>query len=289
MRRIHTLVELRAALAELRTGGRRIGLVPTMGNLHPGHLSLVTRAQQMADIVVVSIFVNPLQFGPDEGFSRYPRTPKADAAQLETAGVDLLYAPDVAQIYPNGYPPATTVRRSGHLAETLEGGLRPGHFDGVATVVNILFNQVRPDVAVFGEKDWQQLAIIRRMVADLGMGIEILGQPIVRAADGLALSSRNQYLSPDERAIAPRLYASLQMVAAGLKAGRRDFAALCAEQRSVLTAAGFCPQYLEVRQPELDLPGVADTAFVVLVAAQLGVTRLIDNMVVHPDDMGSDA
>lgn len=289
MLRVRTLIALRAALAGLHAAGRRVGLVPTMGNLHQGHLSLVTRARQAADVVVVSIFVNPLQFGAGEDFSRYPRTLEADAAQLETAGVELLYAPDVGQIYPDGYPPGTTVRLSGHLAETLEGGLRPGHFVGVATVVAILFNQVRPDVAVFGEKDWQQLAIIRRMVADLGMGIEILGQPIVRAADGLALSSRNQYLSTDERAIAPRLYASLQAIAAELRTGRRDFTVLCAEQWSALTSAGFCPQYLEVRRPELDLPGVADAAFVVLVAAQLGVTRLIDNLVVHPDSVLSGA
>lgn len=289
MRLVRSAGELESALAEPRRRGRRIALVPTMGNLHQGHFSLVTRARQVADVVAASVFVNPLQFGAGEDFNRYPRTLEADATQLETAGVELLYAPDVGQVYPNGYPPATIVRLSGHLAETLEGGLRPGHFDGVATVVAILFNQVRPDVAVFGEKDWQQLAIIRRVVADLGMGIEILGHPIARAADGLALSSRNQYLSTDERAIAPRLYASLCAVAAELEAGRRDFKALCAEQWSALAAAGFRPQYLEVRRPDLDLPDVADATFVVLVAAHLGTTRLIDNLVVQPGNVRSGA
>lgn len=284
MRRIQTLVELRAALTEPRAAQKRVGLVPTMGNLHAGHLELVARAQQAADVVVVSLFVNPLQFGPNEDFSRYPRTLEADVVQLEAAGVDLLYAPEVGQIYPNGYPPATAVRLSGHLAETLEGRLRPRHFDGVATVVNILFNQVQPGVAVFGEKDWQQLAIIRRLMSDLSLEIEILGQPIARAADGLALSSRNQYLSPVERSVAPLLHAALQSVAAGLKVGRRGFEILCAEQSEILSKAGFCPQYLEVRRLDLTPPTATDDTFVVLVAAHLGATRLIDNLPVRPDD-----
>ena len=278
MQRLYDLPALRASLVKQRASGRRVALVPTMGNLHEGHLSLVARARQVADIVVASVFVNPLQFGPGEDFDRYPRTFEADAAQLEAAGTAVLYAPDVPQVYPNGYPPATTVRLSGHLAETLEGAHRPGHFDGVATVVNILFNHVRPDVAVFGEKDWQQLAIIRRMVADLGVEIEILGQPIARAADGLALSSRNQYLSSDERRVAPQLHAALQSVATALRAGRCDFQALCMQAASELTHRGFRPQYLEVRRPDLTQATSSDRDFVVLAAAYLGATRLIDNL-----------
>lgn len=278
MRTLHDIQALDAALAPARLGGRRIALVPTMGNLHAGHLALVAQARAAADVVVVSIFVNPLQFGPDEDYERYPRTLAADAAQLTAVGVDLLFAPDIAVMYPQGYPPATTIHVGGPLTETLEGAHRPGHFDGVATVVGILLNRVRPDVAVFGQKDWQQLAVIRRMAADLGLPVSLIGCPTARAADGLALSSRNQYLSPQERAAAPTLQAVLVEIGRALRDGRRDFAALCDAGEQRLRAAGFQPQYLAVCRLDLQPATAADHFVVVLAAAQLGSTRLIDNL-----------
>lgn len=274
---VHLASDLRARIAEWRSRGERIALVPTMGNLHAGHLALVQRAKQLGERVVVTVFVNPLQFGPTEDFGRYPRTLPDDQRQLEALGVDLVWAPPVEEVYVNGFPPATTITVSPLSAE-LEGAFRPGFFTGVATVVAILFNCVQPDVAVFGEKDWQQLQVIRRMVSDLRMPIEIVGYPTERADDGLALSSRNQYLSADERAAAPGVHAALQAVAAGLRAGRRDFTALCAEQVQVLEGAGFRPQYLEIRTPALARPDAGDRDYVVLVAAVLGSTRLIDNL-----------
>jgi len=281
MRIVHRVADLHTELAEWRARRETVALVPTMGNLHSGHLSLVQRARQLGECVVVSVFVNPLQFGPNEDFQRYPRTLEADAALLRQAGVDLLFAPGVEDMYPGGYPPATTVRVDGPLTAILDGQFRPGHFEGVATVVNILFNLVRPDVAVFGEKDWQQLQVIRRMVADLGMPLRVSGAQTLRDADGLALSSRNQYLNPGERALAPRLYAALEAIGAAIAAGRRDFAALCAEQWAALEAAGFRPQYLEVRTPDLSAPLAEAATWVVLVAAYLGATRLIDNVQVR--------
>jgi pantoate--beta-alanine ligase len=278
MRTVHRVTDLQAELAEWRSRGESIALVPTMGNLHAGHLSLVQRARQLGECVVVSIFVNPLQFGPNEDFERYPRTLEADQKLLAGAGAELVFAPAVADVYPGGYPPATTVRVGGALTAILDGHFRPGHFDGVATVVNILFNLVRPDAAVFGEKDWQQLQVIRRMAADLGMPLRIVGAPTLREADGLALSSRNQYLDPGERALAPRLHAALSAVAAAIENGRRDYAALCAEQWAALEGAGFKPQYLEVRAPDLSEPGADAPSLVLLAAAYLGRTRLIDNL-----------
>ena len=269
---------LRSALAEQRGKGRRIALVPTMGNLHAGHLKLVARARAAADFVVVSVFVNPLQFGPNEDFDRYPRTLAADAEKLAAAGADLMFAPPVEQVYPNGYPPSTTVCMRGEVVETLEGALRPGHFDGVSTVVCILFNLVRPDVAVFGEKDWQQLAVIRRMNADLGLGIEILGEPTQRDADGLALSSRNQYLSAAERGVAPLLRATLCQVADALRDGMREFSDLQSAAELRLSQGGFRPQYVAVRAPDLGPPRADAREWVVLAAAHLGTTRLIDNI-----------
>lgn len=278
MRIVHRVAELQTELAEWRARRESVALVPTMGNLHQGHLSLVEKARELGECVVVSIFVNPLQFGPNEDFQRYPRTLDADAALLRGAGADLVFAPAVEDVYPGGYPPATTVRVGGELTAILDGHYRPGHFEGVATVVNILFNLVRPDAAVFGEKDWQQLQVIRRMVADLGLPLRIVGAPTRRDSDGLALSSRNQYLQPPERALAPRLHAALEAVGEGLRQGRRDFDALCAEQRRALEADGFRPQYLEVRAPDLSPPRDGSAGFVVLVAAYLGGTRLIDNL-----------
>jgi pantoate--beta-alanine ligase len=278
MRTVHRVTDLQAELAEWRSRGESIALVPTMGNLHAGHLSLVQRARQLGECVVVSIFVNPLQFGPSEDFERYPRTLEADQKLLAGAGATLVFAPAVADVYPGGYPPATTVRVGGALTSVLDGHFRPGHFEGVATVVNILFNLVRPNVAVFGEKDWQQLQVIRRMVADLGMPLRIAGAATLRDPDGLAMSSRNQYLDPAERALASRLYAALQAVAAAIEGGRRDYAALCAEHWAELEAAGFKPQYLEVRAPDLSPAAENAVSLVVLVAAYLGRTRLIDNL-----------
>ena len=282
MLRVHTAAELRARVDAWHREGLSVALVPTMGNLHRGHLALVNRARELADRVVVSVFVNPLQFGPTEDFGRYPRTLSEDCAQLEAAQVDLVFAPAVEEIYVNGFPPATTITVAPVSAE-LEGHFRPGFFTGVATVVAIFFNLVRPRYAVFGEKDWQQLQIVRRMAADLGMGVEVIGLPTEREADGLALSSRNQYLSADERARAPALHGALRAVADALRAGRRDFEALCAEQAQALEARGFRVQYLEVRSPALAAPSASSTEFVVLAAAVLGTTRLIDNIPVRLD------
>jgi pantoate--beta-alanine ligase len=289
MKTVHRVADLHAELGERRARGEAVALVPTMGNLHAGHLSLVQRARALGQCVVVSVFVNPLQFGPNEDFQKYPRTLEADSALLLRAGADLLFAPAVADMYPAGYPPATTVRVGGTLTEILDGHFRPGHFEGVSTVVNILFNLVRPEVAVFGEKDWQQLQVIRRMATDLGMPPRIVGAQTLRDADGLALSSRNQYLSPQERALAPRLYAALKAVATSIAAGCRDFTALCAEQQVALQAAGFRPQYLEVRAPDLAPPESQAAEWMVLAAAYLGTTRLIDNLLVQAPELAQPA
>ncbi|MGQ0620010.1 MAG: pantoate--beta-alanine ligase [Panacagrimonas sp.] len=277
MRTVHSVRELREQVSEWRRAGRRVGFVPTMGNLHAGHLQLVTRARESADQVIASVFVNPLQFGPNEDFDRYPRTLAEDAIRLESVQCDLLYAPSVAEMYPRGRENLTLVRVPG-VSEMLDGAFRPGHFDGVATVVSILFNQVQPDIAVFGQKDWQQLQVIKRMVADLHLPIEMVGHPTARDADGLALSSRNQYLTPAERAQAPLIYQVLRAAAAGLSAGRRDFAALQTEAMLTLEGAGFVPQYVEIRSPDMGLPGIAHVEWVILAAAFLGRTRLIDNL-----------
>ena len=273
---VHTVADLRVAVAQLRSRGRRIAFVPTMGNLHAGHLHLVETARSRAEAVVASIFVNPLQFGPNEDFERYPRTLQQDRDKLESVGCDLLFAPSAEEMYPRGRGQLTTVAVP-ELSGILCGRYRPGHFDGVTTVVNILFNQVQPDLAIFGDKDYQQLFLIRRMVADLHLPIEIVGVPTQRESDGLALSSRNQYLSAQERPRAAAIAAVLEAVAQALAAGRRDYATLCAEQLKSLELQGFKPQYLEVRRPDLGLPDEQDQAWVVLVAAYLGTTRLIDN------------
>lgn len=282
MKTLHTVAELQSLRADWRARGERVAVVPTMGNLHRGHLALVERAKQLAERVVVTIFVNPLQFGPNEDFGRYPRTLPEDLKALAGLGVDLVYAPPVEEVYVNGFPPATTITVA-PLSSQLEGHFRPGFFTGVATVVAILFDSVQPDIAVFGEKDWQQLQIVTRMVADLRMGIAIVGHPTARDDDGLAMSSRNQYLNAEERARAPAVHASLQAVAAGLRAGRRDLESLCDEACAALRQQGFVPQYLEVRTPALDPPIASTRDFVVLVAAVLGTTRLIDNLRVTLD------
>jgi pantoate--beta-alanine ligase len=278
MHLVHTASELHAALEPWRRARESIALVPTMGNLHAGHLSLVKKAKKQAECVVVSIFVNPLQFGASEDFDKYPRTLESDCSLLENEGVDVVFAPSVRDMYPGGYPPLTTVSVGGPLTRILCAPHRPGHFTGVATVVNILFNQVAPDVALFGEKDYQQLAVIRRMTADLGLSVRIVGAPTMRETDGLAMSSRNQYLSKEDRRRAGELYATLQWTAEQLKSGRRDFGELSKEGQSRLVKAGFNPQYLDIRQPDLTDAAADSKRFVVLVAANLGATRLIDNL-----------
>jgi pantoate--beta-alanine ligase len=274
---LHTIPELRVQLAAWRKAGQRIAFVPTMGNLHRGHLELVRRGRQVADRVVSSVFVNPLQFGPNEDFSRYPRTLEQDKAALAEVGADLLFAPAAQEVYPRGMEGLAMVSLPG-VSNSLCGHFRPGHFDGVATVVSILFNLVQPDAALFGEKDYQQLFIIRRMVADLHMPIEVIGVATEREPDGLALSSRNQYLSAEERRLAPEMYATLCEVADKLRSGRRDFSALCYAGIKRLEASQFRPQYLEVRAPDLGEAQREGRAFVILAAAYLGKTRLIDNV-----------
>ena len=278
MNTVTTIAELRAAIALARRAGKRIGFAPTMGNLHSGHAALVTRAREKAEFVVASIFVNPLQFGANEDLDTYPRTLAADQQCLVDAGCDLLFAPTVAQMYPEGTAVQTRVSVP-ELSQGLCGASRPGHFEGVATVVSKLLNMVQPDVAVFGQKDYQQLAVIRAMVRDLNMPIEIIGEPTVRADDGLALSSRNGYLSAEQRAKAPVLYRCLSDMAAAIRAGGRDYAGLLEQQRKVIAASGFKLDYLELRHAVHLRPVTAqDHDLVLLVAAYLGTTRLIDNL-----------
>lgn len=284
MKTVSSVRELRAAVAEARAAGKRVGLVPTMGNLHSGHAALVRRATQLADFVVASIFVNPMQFGANEDLDKYPRTLAADQETLLEAGCDLLFAPTVAEMYPRGMQGQTRVSVPG-VSEGLCGGSRPGHFDGVSTVVCKLFNMAQPDLAVFGEKDYQQLAVIRGMVSDLNMPIEIFGEPTVRAEDGLALSSRNGYLTAEQRAVAPRLYATLTQMAARLCDGESDIPALIRDGIRQLEEAGLRPDYLEVREAiHLQPATPEDRHCVILAAAYLGTTRLIDNLAVDLGD-----
>lgn len=274
---VESISALRQQVREWRAAGARIGLVPTMGSLHEGHMSLLEAARRRADRVISSVFVNPLQFGPGEDFERYPRTPEDDQRLLAEAGCDLLFMPPVKEIYPDG-PSATRVTVK-TLSEILCGAVRPGHFDGVATVVAKLFGIVQPDLAVFGEKDYQQLAIIRRMCADLDLPVEIEGAPTVRSPDGLAMSSRNRYLSDSERAVAPRIFETLRAVATRIEAGERTFAALEAFGAAALRAARMQPDYFEIRDAATLLePHRKSTELVVLTAARLGKARLIDNM-----------
>jgi pantoate--beta-alanine ligase len=284
MRTVERIAPLREAVHRWRTAGERVGFVPTMGSLHAGHLSLLQQARQCSDRVIVSIFVNPLQFGPGEDFERYPRTPEEDSRLLQANGCDLLFSPSVPEMYPEGGTSATAVSVPG-LSQILCGEHRPGHFDGVATVVAKLFGIVQPDVAVFGEKDYQQLAVIRRMTADLALPVEVVGAPTVRASDGLAMSSRNRYLTSAERVVAPKLYATLQSLAQRLQSGGRD--ALTLENREelegwgseALRSAGFKPDYVSIRDARtLALPGVDCAEIIVLAAARLGRARLIDNL-----------
>ncbi|KAB7766745.1 pantoate--beta-alanine ligase [Xanthomonas sp. LMG 12461] len=270
------LARLRAIVSGWKRQGLRVAFVPTMGNLHAGHFSLVMLARQYADRVVSSVFVNPTQFGPNEDFTRYPRTPEADTSGLEGAGCDVLWLPTVESMYPLGVELALRMHTPG-VSEVLEGACRPGHFDGVCTVVARLFNQVQPDLAAFGKKDYQQLAVIRQMVADLAFPIEILGGGIVREADGLAMSSRNQYLSAEERPRAAQIHHTLRAMRDGHLAGRPR-AEVEAAATAQLQAAGFEVDYSVLRTPDLSEPQDGTGPRVALIAARLGRTRLIDNL-----------
>lgn len=274
------LSQLKAGIAALRASGRRIALVPTMGALHAGHMALVEEAQARADHVVVSIFVNPLQFGQNEDFSAYPRREAADTAMLEAAGAAILWTPQVSLMYPDGF--ASNIHVAG-LSEGLDGAWRPGHFDGVATVVAKLFNQVRPDVACFGEKDYQQLAVIRRMVTDLDLGIEIVGVPTQRDVDGLALSSRNAYLDSDQRACAVALPEALVMTGEAILSGGDVAAALLRAEQHLLERGFNSVDYFVLCDAERLTPlARLDRPARLLVAARIGGTRLIDNIAVNP-------
>jgi pantoate--beta-alanine ligase len=275
---IDQISTLRQQVRQWRAEGARIGFVPTMGSLHDGHMSLLEAARQRSDRVIASVFVNPLQFGPGEDFERYPRTPDDDQQLLKKTGCDLLFLPPVAEMYPDGRQSATRVTVKA-LSEILCGSVRPGHFDGVATVVAKLFGIVQPDLAVFGEKDYQQLAIIRRMTIDLDLPVEIVGAPTVRSPDGLAMSSRNRYLTDAERAVAPQIYATLRAVATRIEAGERTFAALEAYGTAQLRAVRMQPDYFEIRDAQTLLdPGSRSRELVILTAARLGKARLIDNL-----------
>ncbi len=281
MQRVSTVVDLRERLATLRLSGKRIGFVPTMGNLHAGHYSLIEEARRHAEIVVASVFVNPTQFGPSEDFARYPRTLESDAAGLAAAGCDLMFVPDNSTMYPFGAQHSVRVQVP-VVSETLEGAIRPGHFDGVASVVTRLFNLVQPDVAVFGRKDYQQVLVIQRMVEDLAFPIRIVGAPIIREKNGLAMSSRNQYLTPEHREQSAVIFETLNRMKArheaGVALGDIESAAML-----YLRDNGFDPDYAAIRNAAdlSELPS-CDTGqhapAVALIAARLGGTRLIDNL-----------
>lgn len=278
METVTSIRELRVQTAAWRDRGERLAFVPTMGNLHPGHLRLVQHARAVADRVAVSIFVNPTQFGPNEDYASYPRTLEQDRQSLRDAGADLLFAPAVEDVYAGELENATRVEVPG-LSDILCGEFRPGFFSGIATVVTRLFNMVQPQVAVFGEKDYQQLVLIRRMVRDLCMPVEVQGVATEREPDGLAMSSRNGYLSVAERQQAPGLYRALCTVRDSVEGGARDYGRLEQSAMAALSAAGFRPDYVSIRrQADLAPPDNENTALVVLAAATLGTARLIDNV-----------
>ncbi|MBQ4922846.1 MULTISPECIES: pantoate--beta-alanine ligase [Citrobacter] len=274
---IETLPLLRQHIRRLRQEGKRVALVPSMGNLHDGHMKLVDEAKARADVVIVSIFVNPMQFDRPEDLVRYPRTLQEDCEKLNKRKVDYVFAPAVEEIYPQGLEGQTYVDVPG-LSTMLEGASRPGHFRGVSTIVSKLFNLIQPDIACFGEKDFQQLALIRKMVADLGYDIEIVGVPIIRAKDGLALSSRNGYLTAEQRKIAPGLYKVMSGIGEKLQAGERDLDEMIAIAAQELNEKGFRADDIQIRDADtlLELTENSKRA-VILVAAWLGQARLIDN------------
>jgi pantoate--beta-alanine ligase len=278
MQTLTRIADLRDVVTNWRLGRESIAFVPTMGNLHLGHASLMAAAHLHGRRVISSIFVNPLQFGPSEDFSAYPRTPDDDGNLLREYGVDALFQPTVEEMYPQGSVGSTVVDVPG-LTDVLCGAFRPGHFQGVATVVVKLLCLVQPDVAIFGEKDYQQLTVIRRVVQDLNLPVTIVGAPTVRAEDGLALSSRNRYLSIDERATAPAIYRALDKARRRLEAGDTAYASIEAEGLAAIGAAGIKPDYFEVRTAaRLEPPTERDVHLVVLAAGRLGKARLIDNL-----------
>ena len=278
MRTFSSNAQLQTAIRVFRQQGQKIGFVPTMGNLHEGHLDLVRRARVLCDVVVVSIFVNPLQFGANEDLDGYPRTMAADKEKLFSEGVEVLYAPGVEEIYPEGMEAQTQVRVP-ELGETLCGSSRPGHFDGVTTVVSKLFNIVQPDVAVFGEKDFQQLSIVRKMVCDLCIPVQIIGVATTRDEDGLAKSSRNGYLSLEQRRIAPTIHQTLNSCREAIACGFDNFLQLESHARMKLLQAGFEPDYFAIRDARTLRAVTEDTEEIaILAAARLGPTRLIDNV-----------
>ncbi|QUY37165.1 pantoate--beta-alanine ligase [Acinetobacter junii] len=273
-----TIQGLTASLSPARAAKKMIGFVPTMGNLHEGHLTLVREAKKICDVVVVSIFVNPIQFGAGEDFDSYPRTLEQDSRLLADVGCDIIFAPSVEQMY--GSQPRLTNISVGQITDDLCGKSRPGHFDGVAVVVTKLFNIVQPDYAFFGQKDYQQLAVIRQLVQDLNIPLEVIGVPIVRAQDGLALSSRNGYLAEEQRATAPKIYQLLKQAERDLHEGKA-LSAVLATISDQLTQAGFVVDYVEARQPNLQPIEQFTQNLVLFVAAKLGSTRLIDNLQVE--------
>ena len=270
-----TIQGLTASLSPARSARKIIGFVPTMGNLHEGHLNLVREARKLCDVVVVSVFVNPIQFGPNEDFENYPRTLEQDSHLLADVGCDIVFAPSVEQIY--GNKPRLTNITVSEITNDLCGLQRPGHFDGVAVVVTKLFNMVQPNFAFFGQKDYQQLAVIRQFVRDLNIPLEVIGVPITRAEDGLALSSRNGYLSEEHRQIAPTIYQSLKAAEQELQNGVA-LAEVLESIKQKLTQSGFIVDYVEARTPELHKLEAFDQDVVLFVAAKLGTTRLIDNL-----------
>ncbi|MEJ7856374.1 pantoate--beta-alanine ligase [Acinetobacter baumannii] len=270
-----TIQGLAASLNPARAARKIIGFVPTMGNLHEGHLTLVREAKKLCDVVVVSIFVNPTQFGPGEDFDNYPRTLEQDSRLLADVGCDIIFAPSVEQMY--GTQPRLTNISVSQITDDLCGSSRPRHFDGVALVVTKLFNIVQPNYAFFGQKDYQQLAVIRQFVQDLNIPLEVIGVPIVRAEDGLALSSRNGYLTPEQRQVAPVIYQGLKQAEEQLHQGK-DLQQVLADLKTLLTDNGFVVDYVEARQPNLLAASQFDRDIVLFVAAKLGGTRLIDNL-----------
>ena len=275
---VTTIADVRQHVARWHEAKLRVVFVPTMGNLHAGHVSLIEAARALGDRFVASIFVNPMQFGPNEDFAHYPRTPSQDAQMLQHAGCDLMFMPEVGEIYPNGADQATRIEVPG-ISNILCGEFRPGHFEGVATIVAKLFHIVDPDVAIFGEKDYQQLTVIRRMVADLCLRVQIVGAPTVREADGLAMSSRNQYLDEAQRRLAPTIYRQLNQAVEALRSGVRDYGRIETAGRAALDGAGFRTDYFSVRDARTLAPAQPDTKhFVVLTASRLGKARLIDNL-----------
>ncbi len=276
MQTLSTVAELRTQVRAWKRDGLRVGFVPTMGNLHAGHHSLIALAKQHADRIVASVFVNPTQFGPNEDFACYPRTLDADAEGLAAHACDVLFAPTVSEMYPDGPANAVQIRVPG-ITTILDGAHRPGHFDGVATVVARLFNMVQPDVAVFGQKDYQQLQVIGYLARDLAFPIELIAAPTKRADDGLALSSRNQYLSASERAIAPEIHRTLLAMRDALRSGHA-LDAIESEAARRLATAGFVVDYAAIYRADLTAPSAGYSGLVALIAARLGNTRLIDNL-----------